>query len=62
MDHKCDIKNCEYNNDGQCDYCGDYYILNDKDCIAFIDKKEGAYIKEIVKLIQNDVREAFGIK
>lgn len=40
MDYSCNINNCEYNNDGQCVYCGDYWSLNDKNCISFIDKNE----------------------
>lgn len=65
MDYKCNVINCEYNNEGKCNYCGDYYNLNDEDCMSFIDKNELAYFEEIVKLIQNDVKEAFktgGIK
>lgn len=38
MDYKCNIINCEYNEQGQCLYCGDYWNLNDKDCISFIEK------------------------
>lgn len=41
MNYECSIKNCEYNNYGKCNYCGDYYSLNDIDCISFINKNEG---------------------
>lgn len=43
MDYQCNIINCEYNEQGECFYCGDYWSLNDKNCISFeekIDKKE----------------------
>lgn len=40
MKYKCNIENCEYNNCGNCNYCGDYWSLNDENCIAFIDKNE----------------------
>lgn len=43
MDYKCNIINCEYNEQGECFYCGDYWSLNDKNCISFeekIDKEE----------------------
>ena len=36
----CCITNCEYNEDNQCLYCGDYFDLNDPNCIAFIEKYE----------------------
>lgn len=38
---KCNIENCEYNSNGDCLYCGDYWSLNDINCISFIDKNEG---------------------
>lgn len=57
----CNVENCEYNNDGQCDCCGDYYTFDDENCMSFSDENEGADIEEIVKLIQNDVKEAFKI-
>ena len=37
---KCNIENCEYNNNGKCIYCGDYRSLNDENCISFIDKND----------------------
>lgn len=38
MDYNCNIENCEYNENKQCLYCGDYWSLNDKNCISFIEK------------------------
>lgn len=45
MDYRCSISNCEYNYDGNCNYCGDFWSLNDKNCISFIDKNEGIDIE-----------------
>lgn len=39
--YACNVENCEYNNNGVCLYCGDYYDLNNEDCVSFIDKNEG---------------------
>ena len=41
MNYPCNILNCEYNDEGNCNYCGDFWSLNDVDCISFIDKDEG---------------------
>lgn len=35
MNCMCNVRNCEYNESGICHYCGDYYDLNDEDCISF---------------------------
>lgn len=40
MSYNCNITNCEYNENGECLYCGDYWSLNDIDCISFIEKYE----------------------
>lgn len=40
MEYRCNVLNCEYNENGECRYCGDYWNLNDINCIAFIDKNE----------------------
>lgn len=39
-ENKCNVLNCEYNSNGECLYCGDYFDLNDTDCVAFINKNE----------------------
>lgn len=39
--NSCSILNCEFNDKGLCLYCGDYWELNDPDCISFIDENEG---------------------
>lgn len=41
MSYECSIKNCEYNSNGQCNYCGDFWSLNDENCMSFIDENEG---------------------
>ena len=41
MEYKCSISNCEYNNNGECCYSGDYWNLNDENCISYQDKNEG---------------------
>lgn len=41
MSYKCNIINCEYNYDGNCSYCGDFWSLNDENCMSFMDKNEG---------------------
>lgn len=38
LEYSCCIRNCEYNNEGQCSYCGDYWTLNSEDCISFEEK------------------------
>lgn len=39
-DYNCNITNCEFNEKGQCVYCGDYWNLNDENCISFMEKIE----------------------
>ncbi len=40
IEYACKVENCEYNDNGECLYCGDYYDLNNENCIAFIEKYE----------------------
>lgn len=36
MTNKCNVEECEYNSEGVCNYCGDYFTLNNKNkCISF---------------------------
>lgn len=41
----CCIINCEYNAEGRCLYCGDYWNLNDPNCMSF--EEEYVPIKEV---------------
>ena len=48
MEYRCCITNCEYNSYGYCNYCGDFWSLDDKECTSFIDKNEGELNQEEV--------------
>lgn len=48
MEYRCCITNCEYNSYSYCNYCGDFWSLDDKECTSFIDKNEGELNQEEV--------------
>lgn len=55
---ECNVTNCEFNENEECLYCGDYWTLNNKEkCIAFEEKEELGTEEQEYLLISEEERE-----